>query len=374
TPPSDTATPMNTPMTKFLFWPPTAITWNNPYLRLFHAAMARHGVDYAAGFRPRADFVRENAGTFSGIHIHWPESMWRTGGRWAVVRQARQVVRLARLADSLRVARRTGYRVVWTVHNSEHHEGATWADRVGYWLLRRGTDLFVFHSVAARDAFTGGATGQTAIMPIGSYDGVYPPPAPRAETLARLGIPAGRRILLCAGLIRRYKGFELAVDAVRWLGPEYHLIIAGPPHDPTLAAELAGPSVTVVARDMPDQEFADVHGAADCVLLPYRKITGSSALLAALALGRGVVASDLPFFCEYLPLEPLSGELFPPGDPAGLAAAIERFFGVLLAERHAAARRLADRFSWDAVAEPLAATILAMCGRKDPEPVPGGRS
>ena len=55
-----------------------------------------------------------------------------------------------------------------------------------------------------------------------------------------------------------------------------------------------------------DQAYSDIVAAADAVLLPYRKITGSAVLLAAWTLGRGVVASDLPYFREMADGEPES--------------------------------------------------------------------
>ena len=51
-------------------------------------------------------------------------------------------------------------------------------------------------------------------MEHGNYDGVFPPAAERAETLARLGIPETKRVLLCQGLVRPYKRYDVAVDAV----------------------------------------------------------------------------------------------------------------------------------------------------------------
>ena len=102
-------------------------------------------------------------------------------------------------------------------------------------------------------------------------------------------------------------------------------------------------------------DVADLLHTADCVLFPYRKITGSGALAAAQTFGRGVVVSDLPYFREMLAAEPLAGEFFPAGDAAGLAAAVRRFFDATLAERHVASRRLADRCTWEKAVAPVAA-------------------
>src|SRR5262245_57621059 len=101
------------------------------------------------------------------------------------------------------------------------------------------------------------------------------------------------------------------------------------------------------------QRLADFIHAADSVLMPYRNITGSSALLASLSLGRGVIASDLAFFREIPAPEPKAGVLFIPSDARDIARAIDVFFSVPAESRHAAARRIANRYDWDPVIRPV---------------------
>jgi glycosyltransferase involved in cell wall biosynthesis len=199
---------------------------------------------------------------------------------------------------------------------------------------------------------------KTVVMPIGNYDGVFPVACSRSETLVRLGLPEESKTLLCFGMVRPYKGLELALDALRLLGGAYQLIIAGLPLDQRYGEELRAraadqPNVRLVLERVERQRLADLIGAADCVLLPYRRITGSAALLTSLTLGRGVVASDLPFFREILAGETQAGVLFTPGDPKELARAIEEFFGTSAEIRHNAARRLADRYNWDHMVRPV---------------------
>jgi glycosyltransferase involved in cell wall biosynthesis len=152
---------------------------------------------------------------------------------------------------------------------------------------------------------------------------------------------------------------DVAAEAVKRLGAGYHLLIAGPPKDATAVAQVqhlaaSTGNISVLGRELSDQEFADVHAAADAVLLPYRKITGSSALLAAVGFGRGVIASDLPYFREYAKLEPEFIELARPGDAADLAATIERYFATGAERHHVASERHSAASAWEAVTAPLA--------------------
>ena len=149
------------------------------------------------------------------------------------------------------------------------------------------------------------------------------------------------------------------MDAVRILGNEYQLIVVGAPDEPRFSNELREraqgmPNVRLILEDVDKQRLADFIHAADCVLMPYRRITGSGALLTSLTLGRGVVASDLPFFREILTQELEAGVLCTPGDARDIARSIDVFFRIPAERRHAAARRIADRYDWNLVIRPVA--------------------
>src|SRR5262249_60043060 len=125
-----------------------------------------------------------------------------------------------------------------------------------------------------------GGTRRTAVvMRHGNYDGVFPGPRPRAETLERLGLDPGKPTLVAAGVVRPYKGFDGAVEAVRRLGPGVQLVIAGdiykaqPEQEAQLRAAAAGlENIRLLFRVVSNDELADLHAAADCVLLPYRRV------------------------------------------------------------------------------------------------------
>jgi glycosyltransferase involved in cell wall biosynthesis len=208
---------------------------------------------------------------------------------------------------------------------------------------------------------------------------VFPPARPRPETLARLGIDPARRVLLCQGSVRPYKGYGLAIRAARLLGPDYHLVVAGRPNDPAFGDELrreaAGlGNVTLLLTLQTEQEMSDLFAAADCYLLPYSKITGSGSLLTTCTLGRGFVASDLPYFRRAVEQEPQAGLCFPPGSAEGLAAAVREFFAGATDPRHRAARRLADRVPWDEVVRPVVDWFRAAFPGRLGAPAPVGAS
>jgi beta-1,4-mannosyltransferase len=76
-----------------------------------------------------------------------------------------------------------------------------------------------------------------------------------------------------------------------------------------------------------------------------------------LTLGRGVVATDIPYFREILGQDSPAGILVPPCDPEGLARGIRRFLQIPFQERCAAARAIADKYPWPEVVKAVVEEI-----------------
>ncbi len=199
-------------MITFSSWP--NLPCENAYLSLYHRALAGYGIRLGPPCEIQDAFLRANAGRINAIHIQWaPEQIWRCRGSsaWARARG------LAGFWKYLRLARSLGIRVIWTLHDVEHHEGSGRLDEFGYRLLARRADLCIVHDEWAAEQFVqrfGGARERVCVMEHGNYDGVFPTAAPRAGTLAKFGIDPARRVLLCQGNIRPYKRFDLAIEAV----------------------------------------------------------------------------------------------------------------------------------------------------------------
>jgi beta-1,4-mannosyltransferase len=310
----------------------------NPYVDLFNEALARHGIRHAGRVQPSADWLTSNGRDVDVVHIHWPESIWRGKQRGRLDRllgllSARSIRRVLRLRRFLRRAGERGVMRVWTVHNLAHHEGTSVVDRWGYRTLARDADLLLCFSRAAeselRQAY--GSAVPILVIPHGSYRGAYPLERSRSEARRRFGLRTDLPVVSCVGLLRRYKGVDLACAAVDALAGRVQLLIAGRPQRafdlPSLVDRAAASRGAIVAvpRALSDEEFADAVTASDAVLLPYNAVTGSGVLFAAWTLGAGVIASDLPFFQEMLAGRPMLGCTFKRGDAADLASAIETY-------------------------------------------------
>jgi beta-1,4-mannosyltransferase len=338
----------------------------NPYFRLFYDALAPYGVTVTYTDRVADTLFSGGEAQFDVLHLHWSiEKLWSTG-RTSLER----VTSALRWRAFLRSVRKAGVRIVWTAHEVFPPEGGGWLDVVGYALCGMQCDLCICHSshsrrMVARRCFV--PRRRTITIPIGTYSGVLPPAHERAITNERFGLTARSRLLVCFGDLRPRKGVEVAIRAAALLGDPYELVIAGEapttvlkPWVESLQQRCPGNgNVRVRIGRLDDQALADLIRAADCVLLPYLEIFASSTLSLSTALGRAVVASDLPYFRQVLALEPDAGVLARPGDPEALARAVRQFFHKPIEVRHEAARRLAANLAWDNLVAPIGRWFVA---------------
>jgi beta-1,4-mannosyltransferase len=339
----------------------------NPYFALFFNALKPYGVDVSYVSMVRDRMLDHVPRQFDVLHFHWGlEYIWR----WRARGPAREILNLVGWLRFLRLARRAGVRLVWTAHELAPPERGRWFDWVGYAACARSADLCISHSEHCRQELCRRFRidpAKVITIPMGTSYGVFPTPEGRAATLQRYDLPAACRLLLTFGDMRPRKGIEVAIDAARLLGDPYQLIVVGGIPEATHRTWLEKvrrrgsetPNVTLHLDRVSEARLASLIHAADCVLLPYLNILASSALSASLALGRAVVASDLPFFREVLALEPAAGVLAPPGDAPALARAVTTFFTGPMEVRHAAAGRLGQRLAWSNVIAPVGEWLVS---------------
>ena len=154
------------------------------------------------------------------------------------------------------------------------------------------------------------------MIPHGSYVGVYPPGRPRAEVRRSLGLDEQTRVFLSFGHLRGYKDLDVLFDAFAQVArPDVALVVAGLAHDPALRARLDEAAardsrVVLLARFVPDEEVAELFGAADAAVFPRHDGGTSGSLLLALSLGVPAVAADAGAGTELL--ADGGGWLFPP--------------------------------------------------------------
>jgi hypothetical protein len=258
----------------------------------------------------------------SRIHCHWLEPLIRSRRR--LLCAARMIVCFGTLAV-LRVRR---VQVVWTVHNvvghDHRHPRLEWAAQA--LMVRLASTLHVPH-VSARAALR---DRLGSVVDRKAYSAIALPTLdvrqPRRGPHHRAGRP-GERCVLAFGAARPYKGTREIVAAFRDLpAPDARLVVAGPPADPTYAAQVEALAaddarISVCFRRHDDREVARLLEAADWMALGYGEITNSGVLTLAMTYDVPVVGLISRSLADLV-----DGALLPASGPSSacLSDALER--------------------------------------------------
>jgi len=252
-----------------------------------------------------------------------------------------------------------GPKRLFLCHNVEPHE-ATPLDRALAAYGLGAADGFLVHARAEAERLTPRAAGRPVrVHPHPTYE-VFSRTPPDREA-ARAAVGARGRTILFFGYVRPYKGLGDLLEALRRAAPDAWdtLLVVGEFYEPRerYAAALDDPAlrgkVVVVDRYVANEEVAAYFAAADVVALPYRSATGSG--IAQVAYGAGVpIIATRTGGLEEVVAEGTTGLLVPPGDPAALAGAIERYFHDGLSETmRAGVREARGRYGWGALVDAL---------------------
>lgn len=206
--------------------------------------------------------------------------------------------------------------------------GLRWYTRLASALLVRTARAAIVHSEADRKRVAERFRVEASVVPHGLYE--YPRVG-RDEARRRLGI-SEPRVLLYFGIVRRYKGLPVLLDAFdrlpEALARETRLLLVGEPWDDgaalrsRIAASPRRGRITWVDRYVSDDEVPLFFGAADVAALPYLRASQSGVAHIAMARGLPVVLSRVGGLESLREYE--GATLVEPGDPAGLAEALER--------------------------------------------------
>ncbi|WP_144762320.1 glycosyltransferase [Curtobacterium sp. 9128] len=216
-------------------------------------------------------------GRYQIFHLHWPELLLASPGR---IRRLGNLILLGMFVLRLVVTRTP---VIRTVHNLRAHEDVGRASRWSEALLRRLANLTIFLNESGENDYRRGV-----VILHSSY-------AP--ASLVKPADPASPSLLFF-GLLRPYKGITELIDAYSSLSSAERsqppLVIAGAPADRDYVADLRTvisdlPGVTLVPEFLPKDALERLVSSSSMVVLPYRNLYNSGALLHALSCERPVL-------------------------------------------------------------------------------------
>lgn len=231
-------------------------------------------------------------------HLHHPETVLH---RRSVLGSAIETFVFVIL---LWLARLRGTRILWTVHDLGSNDRLH--PRLEAWFLKLfvpQVDAFIALTKRSRrmtlDRFPCLRDRPNAVVPHGHYRGAYPQTVTRETARQRLGLPHEATVLLHFGLMRPYKNAPHLISSFR-AAPKAGavLLVVGKGFDAVFEREIrdaadGAADVRLDLRWVPPEEVQYFFAASDLVVLPYRRIMNSGAVMLALTFGRPVLVPDL---------------------------------------------------------------------------------
>lgn len=288
----------------------------NPYVRLLAAGVERAQPSIHTAIYPTLPWrIFLTNRKLDVIHLHWAELQFSYG--YPTPSQATRS--LQSLFKKLRLARRRGIHIVYTVHNIDQHEDLypDLNDQANRWLFSHADAVHVHHESTARTVRERyGEPSRMVVIPHGNYLDAYPNQVGRDEARARLDIPDEHFVYLCLGQVRPYKGLDRLIHTFNLLDPEdATLIIAGNAYTPDYARHIHSlvngqPNIKLHTTYIDDNDLQVYFNAADACVLPYRRATTSGAALLAYSFGKPIVAPAIGPFVDLVASD--RGVLFDP--------------------------------------------------------------
>ena len=210
----------------------------------------------------------------------------------------------------LEFCRNRGAKIILTVHDLMPHDTSDKYKQTFYELYSM-VDGIICHSYHIKKRLSVEfdiADNKISVIPHGPF--FYDLPNNRDKAVLRaFEIEPNKTMVLWQGIIFPYKGIDLLLRAwkkVEATDSSVYLVIAGTGAPDLLdqirtqVVELGLNRVKLYFRFVTPEELVALYSAADIVVYPYRAITTSGALATGLALGKAIIASDLPVFRELL--------------------------------------------------------------------------
>ncbi|HVW69537.1 MAG TPA: glycosyltransferase family 4 protein [Steroidobacteraceae bacterium] len=337
----------------------TLTAYGDDYTTCFNAALKRRGIEVEPA-QWSGRWLHRHTRRRDIIGIHWPSFLY-----YHPESRRKTWLDLLRFVLFLGLLRARGVRIVWTAHNLYPHEGgrATLAHRVARRFVVAVASHVCVHGQGAAERVMrefGVKQADLVFLEHGHWIDFYPNVIGRAAARERLKIAPRAYMFLFIGACRPYKNLEYLVRSHAAMQDDSLLWIVGRFQSAAYRQRIvqaqaeAGGGTTVVDGFVPPEDVQVYLNACDAVVLPYKEILTSGAVMLAISFGRPVVAPRMGTLEEVICEE--CGILYDPQASAGLTDALR-----------AARRRAFDptkilaraaSFSWDRSAQAFTEAVL----------------
>lgn len=350
-------------MNALYFWEPkgglSLSDQTNPYGPLLAMALQKQGICLEFGqYSFEKSYLEARRGACGALHINWLHHFYRADDLNSCVKRYRD------FAENLSFARRIGYRIIWTVHNTYPHERPyPEIDHLARLMICQTAHEVVAHCRYAADLVEKlfHRTANLHVIPHGNFIDAYPNFISRSDARKELQIPQSRFVYLFVGNARPYKGIENLIHAFQSVGADDAMLILAarrgvvPAYAEKIEAMIAEISNARLFTSpfFAAREFQIYLNAADVVVLPFVDVLTSGSAIMALSFGKPVVLPKMGCLPELVDDE--IGVLYNPQEKGALQAALREIRNRDLKQAGRNAFERAKSLNWDDIAIRLAA-------------------
>jgi glycosyltransferase involved in cell wall biosynthesis len=343
----------------------------NPYQKELANSLLKQGVEvsFGIGFRLFSvlSLVKNHCNT-NILHLHWPYLFLMPKNR------GKTILKSIIFISELLILKQFGTKIVWTVHNILSHEGKFSSIELFFKkLLARLCDKIIAHYPYAKSEIQriyGIKDSSIVIIPHGNYIQCYENTINRTQARKRLKINTDL-VFLYFGSIKPYKGVLDLINVFKGL-PQWQtkLLIVGQPLNDEIADKIREgcslyKNIKLIFGFIPEHEVQIYMNAADIVVLPYRDILTSGAVILAISFGKPVIAPSIGCIPDILDRE--GSFLYDPLERNSLLKTMKLVLKTNVDDLRRMGEHnfeLAKQFNWDDIAKRTCNVYKECLGRK----------
>ena len=330
--------------------------YSNPYQKMLADSLSKEGVSVSFGIRSSfCSMLRlvKNKWKPDVLHIHWPHPFLLASSR------AKTILKSSSFIGELIILKLFGIKIVWTIHNIISHESKFKPLELFFTkLLSRLCNRIIVHSSSAKNEVVKLyriRDFSIIVIAHGNYIDCYENVIGKAKARKQLHLSSEKVIFLYVGKIRPYKGVFELIDAFKGLEQsQAKLLLIGQPLNAEVANDIVkkctkDERIKTVLKFVPDDELQIYMNAADIVVLPYKNVLTSGAVILAMSFGKPVIAPSIG--CIQDVLDKAGSFLYVTSDEGGLTKAMECALDANLKNMGEHNFQLAKQLRWDDIAK-----------------------
>jgi len=262
------------------------------------------------------------------------------------------------------IIRLLGKKVVYTAHNVIPHDtSGKWVE-FKFWMIYSLQNLILVHTNFIKNELLirfKVKENRVVVVPHGVYRVQDNNEIDKVSARRELGIPEDKFVILFFGIVSKYKGYDLLVDASNLITDiDRCFFLVGGKINPDYRAEFdqisqrcREDSFKFLSKYLTEREVEICFKASDVCVIPYREASQSGVLFMAYAYGLPVIAPDIGGFKDDI-LYGKTGLLYSGVESASLAKAIDLATSVNFLQREDMKEYVDNTYSWDIIGANLA--------------------